>query len=333
MRTLLISCLTIISMASVHARAQSLPAASFEVRCNAPGVVLCEGFDNDAAVAPLPTYDQTGTGLLAAWDGVFRGTFDSQIKASGVGSLRFDIPEKSDANSSGSWQQRFGHEFGTHQIMYVQFRQRFSNTMFTNNFDGGGWKQIIFHHSNRTCAAVELTTNNYAYRNFPQMYSECGGNAPVVDIGNYDYLLEQGETPTSGYNCHYQSALRTPETCAFYRGEQWMTFYYVISIGDWGVANSWLQAWVAYQDEPLRQFINFPNYVLYQNNDPTSSYDHLTLTVYDTGRSELNDAGENATTWYDELIVSTQPIAPPFDNPSPLPDSLSPAPPTTLIVN
>jgi len=37
----------------------------------------------------------------------------------------------------------------------------------------------------------------------------------------------------------------------------------------------------------------------------------VTLLTYMTGRSSTISAGPTAYTWYDELIVSSQPVAPP----------------------
>ena len=114
----------------------------FQTRCSASGVLVCKGFDSASdfvpAIWPNP-------GLYPAGDGAFRGTLDSTVKASGGGSLRFEIPGGTGANSAGQWRQAFGQAFGPGQTFYVQFRQRFSPEMFTADFGGGGWKQVIFH--------------------------------------------------------------------------------------------------------------------------------------------------------------------------------------------
>ena len=59
--------------------------------------------------------------------------------------------------------------------------------------------------------------------------------------------------------------------------------------------------------KPLAQFINMPDYRI--NNAPPvfPGIDHITLTPYDTGA----DTAPNGSVWYDELIVSTRPIAAP----------------------
>jgi len=60
----------------------------FNARCHAPGVVVCQGFDspliNIAARWPAP-------GLYPGGDNSIHGKFDRSEKASGEGSLRFEI--------------------------------------------------------------------------------------------------------------------------------------------------------------------------------------------------------------------------------------------------
>ena len=52
---------------------------------------------------------------------------------------------------------------------------------------------------------------------------------------------------------------------------------------------------------------------LSSNEDSTAGadYDMVALLTYMTGRSPTTSAGPAAYTWYGELIVSTQPAAPP----------------------
>src|SRR5689334_11196647 len=67
--------------------------SDFERRCSAPGVVRCFGFDDpkvtDSHVRP-PWGERTK-----------RGVVDTEIKASGTGSLRFEIPPRTGADTSG----------------------------------------------------------------------------------------------------------------------------------------------------------------------------------------------------------------------------------------
>jgi len=67
----------------------------------------------------------------------------------------------------------------------------------------------------------------------PMMYSQCGADVFQSAHRSSDFLNEQGDTPTSGYNCHYQKANNTSTSCFTYPPNTWVTFYYKVSIGTW----------------------------------------------------------------------------------------------------
>jgi hypothetical protein len=269
--------------------------ADFQKRCQSPGVVKCAGFDTPHEVAAYLYNDSQGQ---------LRALVDTDVKASGKGSLRFEIPTHSGQNSSGGWTSGLGAGFGQGQTFYVQYRQRFSPEFLKIKFqDAEGWKQSIFHNGKSTCAAIEITTVNSYHRGYPQMYTNCGGRSFDVDLHNYDFLYETGD-----YNCHRQNP--NGHDCAFYKANQWMTFYYEIKIGTWGKPDSGIKAWVGYEGEPLKQFVNGVNYQLDFNAGPSDVFNAVTFTPYNTGKSPLQDH-PTAYTWYDELIVSRQPIPAP----------------------
>ena len=272
----------------------------FAERCATPGVIKCMGFDTDNDITPY---------VYGSWDGVIRGTLDTTIKASGTGSLRFEIPPYSAGNTSGAWHDSLGGGFGPGKTFYVQFRQRISPEMLTNDFGGTGWKQVIFHAQGRTCASIELTTANDWYRGFPAVNTDCGGRSLAVNLGNGDYLLQQGD-----YNCHYVN--QNPTDCSYFKDSQWMTFYYEVKIGDWSQPNSSVKAWVGYEGESLKQFIDRPNFTLYPNDDPTHVYDYITFLPYMTKKDPARNH-PTAYMWFDELIVSTKPIPEPGSSTTP----------------
>lgn len=279
----------------------------FETRCKAPGVLECEGFDSPSSFVAA---HWPGPGLYPAGDGAFRGTLDTTIKASGSGSLRFEIPPHTSANAAGYWRQPFEHNFGERSTFYVQFRQRFSKEMLKNNWGDTTWKQAIFHSASATCGEVELTTVQYYDRGFPYMYTDCGGRILATNDGNPPTQLEQGD-----YNCwfgHYDS-----KSCFFYPVDQWVAFYYQVSIGHWGKADSTINAWVALDGQPYKQWIKISNFTL-KNDHPGDDYDTLTLLTYMTNKSTAINH-PTALTWYDDLIVSMQPISPPTASAQPKP--------------
>jgi hypothetical protein len=281
---------------------QPVELADFDKRCHATGVLVCEGFDSadkfQAAKWPA-------SGLYPAGDGKLRGTLDTSVKASGGGSLRFEIPPHSPANASGYWRQMIGKSFGAGTTYYVQFRQRFSKEMLKNSFGDTTWKQALFHNGTATCSDIEIATVQYYHDGFPMMYTACGGRMIATNGGQPPYLLEQGD-----YNCWYGQY--NAKSCFMYPAEQWVTFYYQVSIGHWGKGDSSVNAWVALDGQQYRQWIKIKDFVL-QNDKPGQDYDTVTLLTYMTGKSMSIDHPA-AYTWYDELIVSSEPISPPVSS-------------------
>lgn len=283
------------------------PLPSFEDLCAARGVVKCEGFETQDDVNPYLIPDSRGN---------LRPSVDTTVAASGRGSLKYTIPPRSTGNSSGAYLSPLGANFGAGDSFYVSFKQRFSKEMLNTHFGGDGWKQVIIHSAGSSCAAVEITTQNIYHRGFPQLYSRCGADHFTVKLSGGDYLLQQGD-----YNCHYQAvAAKTagPKDCSMYRPDEWITFYYEIHVGEWGKPNSSVRAYIAYEGEPLKQFIDIDNYVLRYNDSPTDTFARIQLTPYNTNKPSDRDH-PTATTWYDDLIVSREPIFSSVSGVRPLP--------------
>lgn len=296
--------------APTHEDRQELAYADFRERCAAGGVLVCEGFDDPAEFQPA-TYPAQG--LYPSGSGLFKGTMDTSVVASGKGALRFEIDPYTSANSAGYWRQIFGKSFGPHSTFYVQFRFRVSPEMLTQNWgDPGGntsWKVAIFHYWSKTCGSVELTTqNNYIY-GIPILYTDCGSKTMYTNGGIPPFLKQQGDTPSSGYNCKFGTDYHKDPKCLRFVPNTWMTFYYQVSVGDWGKPNSTIQAWAALPGEPLKQWINMPNFAL-DIDTPGHFYDSIDLLNYMTGKDPKANHAVGYT-WYDELIVSTKPIAVP----------------------
>ena len=303
------------------------PEADFQARCSAPGVVKCLGFDN-ASDYTVPVYPNDGPYPPGGSGPLTRLTRDTSNKSSGAGSARFEVVSGTGENPSGSWVVNYP-PVQAGQTFYVQFRQRFDPNMINNKnlFGGGGWKQIIMHSLEAgSCAALEVTMNNGGYRGFPRMYTDCGqGFLDFYSAASNDQVLEWSQpyppensgTPGVDYWCLYNKALANDPTnrCAFYQPNQWMTFYYQITVGSWGQPNSIVRAWAGYEGQPLKLVINYTNKVL-NKESVAPGFNRLTLTNYDTGRCTVGPCVHpTAYTWYDELIVSTQPIAAPGATP------------------
>jgi len=94
-----------------------------------------------------------------------------------------------------------------------------------------------------------------------------------------------------------------------YRADRWVTIYYRVSIGRWDKPDSAIEAWVAMDGQPYKQWINMHKFTL-KNDTPKQDYDTVTLLTYMTNKSTSVDHPA-AYTWYDELIVASKPIAAP----------------------
>jgi hypothetical protein len=319
-----------------HSGATSPPLVSadadFQARCAASGVIMCEGFNNTT------TDIVQGENLFPSNSGAYLGTLDTSIKSSGAGSLKFTLPvSPATADISGSWVKGWPMLFSENSgTFYVQFRQRFSPEMFSNLGQwNSAWKQVILHHNTATCAGIELTTG-IKYSSMPAMYTSCGGSdnssiSTSVDGSTWrsepPLLIQQGENDTSGYNCAYKeffAGAGDGPGCYFYQSDIWITFYYEITTANWCTDNmsaeqcattpgyGWhIKAYVAPDGQPYRQWTNVPNQPMRSTTDdhPEWGFNRITLTPYMTGLS-VSGAAE-AQTWYDELIVSTRPIAAP----------------------
>jgi hypothetical protein len=306
----------------------SPPAKDFEARCQDPAVIRCFGFDTEADVRSR---------LSPAWDGQLRAQVVTDVKASGAGSLRFEVPTRSPANTSGSFALNFADDltvqFGEGQEFYVQWRQRLSPEFLTPYTGGGGFKQIVIGEGDRpqakaySCTEIDLVVGNAMNRGFPQMYHSCG-----VKDGQYEGLQEPVVVPTHDFllqnairRCLYSLKKPVPP-CHGYQADQWMTFQVHVKVGTWYRNDrayrhdSTVQLWVADEGKPSRLVIDHsprsadcqkqktslpPCQTGYDlvNLNPAAKYGKLWLLPYNTGKSELQNH-PTAYTWYDELIIS-----------------------------
>jgi hypothetical protein len=281
--------------------------ADFEARCKTPGIVRCLGFDSEA---------ETDRYLSPPWgETQKKARIDFDVKASGAGSLRFEVPSNSANDTSGSLQLNFADDlsvqFGEGDEFFVQWRQRFSSEFLSTYYRGSlGWKQIVIGEGDRAgfnapgCTQLELVVHNADQSGFPQMYHSCGGKD-----GQFEWLGGGGR----------------------YVANEWMTFMVHVKIGTWYKNdgkhrhNSTVQLWVGREGQPLKLAIDLsprPATILgvgipgtsagydLANNNPAAKYGKLILTPYQTGK-DPTQRHRAAFVWYDELIVATSRIADP----------------------
>lgn len=289
-----------------------LPSLDFDARCKADGVLLCRGFDSDAELAPTTSETETGAETDSSGSRAHM-TIDTSVKASGKGSLRFEIVGKTGANHSGAFRQLMGRSFGAHSTFYAQFKLRLSPSFIDTDWDkvvGSAPKIVIFHNSSATCNDVEWTQVMSGWHgHIAEMYTHCGMYAPEPTLPDGTILLESGD-----YRCAYGSDYAKNPECLKYTPDEWMTFYFKGAVGDFGQPNSTLQAWISVKGRPYEQWIDSPDFTLYAEGDSVGGFDSVYLTTYMTNKNSAADH-PTAYAWYDELVVSTAPIAVPAVSP------------------
>lgn len=293
-------------------------------RSTAAGVIAARGWDSSGDFA-IQSGNTTG---------IHRSTSNSSVMAqdtttytSGGSSMKCIVPAQTGADACGSWWEFLSQTFGNNSTFYVQFRQKLDANVLAQNPKAGDGSTTYFKQSilatvisgsPSTCGNLELTTINFTGRGYPGMYSQCGADVFQVSIGGSDFLNEQGDNSVSlgaaldtGYNCHYQVVNNNAKSCATYPAGVWVTYYWKVQIGTFGSPNSSIQAWRALPGQPYQQFVKITNHTLNLDAGATG-YSFVDLLNYYTNRNGGVAFGQTGATWYDELIVSTNPIPVPM---------------------
>jgi hypothetical protein len=294
--------------------------ADFQARCAALGVLRCEGWDNAADFTPAGGGGYA-SGLYPAEDGTYQGIQDTSLKVSGAGSLKFNIRAGSvsplGTNPSGLWKANFGPDnnitrFGPHTTLYIQFRLRLDPNMI--NYDwtkvsGQGWKVFIAFGPipGTSCTGAQFVQENTNQTNVATGYTSCGTPSLDTNNGVPPMLIEQGD-----YNCPYTSSggYSSNPNCFAYPVNTWMTEYWVVSVGDYGQPNTSFTAYIAPDGQPLKKFIDLPNFTFNSGASAGDALMEIILQPYFSGATNATISPASAM-WFDELIISTQPIAAP----------------------
>lgn len=241
----------------------------------------------------------------------------TDVKASGAGSLRFEIPSNSGSDTSGSFWLNFSDDLSIQldegDEFYIQWRQRFSSEFINTDFlGGGGWKQIIVGEGDRpgttvySCTQLEIVVTNPYHLGYPAMYHSCGQKD-----GQFDGLFSRGSVK--------------------YSPNEWMTFQIHVKIGTWYKndgnyhQDSTVQLWVSREGKAAELIVDLSpepvtlgglkipgtgtGYDL-ANNSSAAKYGKLWLLPYNTHKDPAMSHPPGYT-WYDELIISTRRIADP----------------------
>ncbi len=287
----------------------------FTARCTAAGVTFCTGLNVLATdVTPFTSPDGGGT---------TRADVDTSVKTSGAGSLRFSLPPPpthAGQNIGGQWLHSFNDAFGQNETFYAQFRMRLSESMLATTWDtNSGWKFAMLTRDDSVCGNLALVWKTYQNsldytRTFPIGYTECGARGLYTNNGVPPTLLQQKGTEV-GYNCSYGNINETD--CFYFKPNEWMTFYFKVQLGTFGDANSTIEAWVAREGATTwSKWIHLPNFVINTDGQGASAaINTIVLLPYMTGLDITTGAANKwSYMWFDEVIISTSPIAIPSAN-------------------
>ena len=301
--------------------------SDFAARRSAEGVVYSNGFDDTNEL-------EDGT-QEEAYDSTIQSALNSDQKTSGASSLRFKLRAGvTNDTIAGSWVKDLGAgtTFVEGDHVYYQWRQRFDQNWITaaSTRWNSSTKLTNFHGPNSTCQGSEFTCLGSSYGNdlWPSCYTACG-NGFETSTSNFnkisscpgDCLIQQGSvhshpetTPNSGYNGHYQDQSTgdgNGEGWLVLEADVWYTFYVHIYLAAYGGSSgNVFEAFIARDNGPYKQYQHCNNWTWSNNLD-----NNIRVFRLETYMTELPSQGQaaqaDAYTWYDELIISTQPIAAP----------------------
>jgi hypothetical protein len=302
----------------------SSPSSDFAIRRSAAGVILSNGFDDDAEY-------NLGTVELSA-DSVNCWIRDTAEKTSGASSARAKLRAGITlANIGGAWTINMPSNFVQGDDLYVQYRQKVDAQWITNMLTrwNSGFKSLNVHGQTGSCQGSEFvillgvdgTIRMVAYTNcgvgFQTSFVD-NSLDPTCSSSGGNCLIQQGsqlaDGPNVGYNCHYQNQFAgngNGNGCLYVPSGIWMTWYMHVHLGTFGgTAGNAIETYIATGGGPYLQWQRASGWSWSGGGD--SFINRVRLETYMTnlpigGLAALADA----YTWYDELIVSRQPIAAP----------------------
>ncbi len=323
-----------------------VPDSDFARRRNATGVVRSFDFESlgggDVSKYTYNNYPNMGYFPGASGNPVV----DTAIRASGAGSMRFDVPGFSQGGS-GSFYVNFSNDLATQfgaagDEFYVQWRQRFNQAMIDAviNLVDPDTKQVVGltaikqaiittgdvpGRTFNSCTELELVLTSYSMHKLPELYQACGWSIPLIDSidgGNTHRL--QNAMPMPYCTTTQANALGptgVPPSCFGWVANEWMTFQVGVKLGakqyaplGGGTALKWVgsrvRLWGAREGKPSVLLVDMPWDIIAGTTADNQKYGKIFFGPYMTNK-DATQAHALLQTWYDEFIVSRTPIADP----------------------
>lgn len=307
----------------------------FAARCAAPGVTVCLGFDTMGANyltndLTRVSDDPVNGNIHPRGDGQYRDSIDTVTKMSRAGSLKFTL-DAGYANPKSSSEfyccggsirplpgRGLNGSFGPSSTFYVQFAFRISPEMKSNlNYWNSFWKVVVIFggtpcNSGKSIVQVVYESNPNAY----QLYKNCGAEEMRTALDGATWKSVAQGLPFTEQQGAYLCEYKNFTNCWNFPTNTWVTMYFkIVQNASAGVSpGSTIESWYSINRQPYVKWINvINNYTVNCNSGsppcPSEAFDNIYISPFMTGLSV--PAPSTAFIWYDELIVSTQPIAAP----------------------
>lgn len=280
------------------------PSSDFARRCESAAVIRCEGFDE-------PFAGMTGP------------VIDTEVAASGRGSLRFELPEGASAGAAGELELQFTDDLsvqiGEGEELWVQWRQRLTPAWIATAPGTTEWWALRVGEGNRpgytapVCGELDVLVGDFYQRGVPQVLHSCG-----LRDGTYD-VFEEPIAGTTSIDVQPGGPTRCPHDmpmdagCVRFVPDEWMTFQLHLDVGHWyrndGVhpADGALELFVAREGEASVLVIARDGYD-FTSTSPDARYGSIWLRPSNVGATA---APRGMRTWVDELVLSRERIPDP----------------------
>lgn len=332
------------------ATTQAAGGSDFTTRCAAAGVLRCFGFDTNADLgatggglgpyANVGNFHNSQTPCNTSFGVDDCPTIDTSIKASGAGSMKFVMPVGSGADWGGQWFANFSSDnsiqFGAGQDFYIQWRERFDSNYVNNEWTdaGGAYPKLaivtlgdlpgcnvnnasLCRSSNPNTAKIVFEDSKRLH--YPMLYGPGTGDDPYQDLvtgqlGFQDFRPQNARPSPGCWNYWYNTP--SPGSCFRYAANEWMTFSLHVHLGNlsggfW--VNSLVEMRMGREGQPTEAVVSI-NHDIATNGE---KFGKIWLLPYMTGKTSADKTSPTAFTWYDELIISSLPIADPGGAPNP----------------
>lgn len=246
--------------------------SNWATRIATPGVVYYNRFDNlqtDFCDNLWPSADparnpDAGTRPDGTCHNGRESYYDTNIKASGNASVRFDFTGNSGEGFGGEiaisiepHSAQFGGDNPGYTDMWVQWRQRWDQYVIDHQYavssGAGQWKQLIISQGllpgqtdkflTRSCSNNQIVVSNLSGMKYPQAYHACPGYYNIASTSGSGAIsrMNFGDETGPTWPCQYWPASSRPtygtlNTCKWYVGNQWITFMVHVNFGPRGQA-------------------------------------------------------------------------------------------------